>query len=304
MHSMHFSFALGAFISPLIAQPFLSHVDRHENGTMTIDKELGPNDKSDIFTLYPIIGCVQLGISLFYLLLSIKSWRQKSRSNPNENNRPELPAIRMTQRHKIMIGLVVIFIISYVGIEFGNFMYLTVFAVKGDLNLSKAEAVQLMALYLGLYALARLVGAFLSIKLTPNHILFLDGALIVVGAVILQLYSQTSLVMLHVGFAIQGFGMGTMLANSLLWLQQYMHVSNKLMSGIVVAGSLGVNLAPIIVGQFIETMPMVLIYLQWTVIVVSFIVIPWAMIIGNKIKKWEESEKNRREQEMTEMIKK
>ena len=74
----------------------------------------------------------------------------------------------------------------------------------GGLHLTKGDATKLMALYFGLYALARLLAAFLTIKLTPNHIMAGNGVLLITGTSILLAYCETSRFWLHVGYAITG----------------------------------------------------------------------------------------------------
>ena len=70
MHSIHFAFAIGCFIAPVIAEPFLSNkrltpLDANttmiQNITQTvnatdIDYSIEDSDASGMTTLYPIVG--------------------------------------------------------------------------------------------------------------------------------------------------------------------------------------------------------------------------------------------------------
>ncbi len=53
-----------------------------------------------------------------------------------------------------------------------------------------------------------------------------------------------------------------MFGNVLLWLEEHFVVSSRVTSLLAMAAGIGVNLAPLVVGQVIEKHPMVLIYLQ------------------------------------------
>ncbi len=53
-----------------------------------------------------------------------------------------------------------------------------------------------------------------------------------------------------------------MFGNVLLWLEEHFDVSSRATSMLAMAGGIGVNLAPLVVGQAIDEHPMVLIYLQ------------------------------------------
>ena len=53
----------------------------------------------------------------------------------------------------------------------------------------------------------------------------------------------------------------------MLWMEQYVIVSNKIGSALIFAASLGADVFPIILGQFIDKVPMLLMYLQVGVVI-------------------------------------
>ncbi|KAH8037793.1 hypothetical protein HPB51_017293 [Rhipicephalus microplus] len=64
--------------------------------------------------------------------------------------------------------------------------------------------------------------------------------------------SENALV-LWVGSAMMGFGQGPVKAAIVAWTAEYITISNKMMSVVMVTGSIG-NLAPaLLVGQFVES---------------------------------------------------
>ena len=98
LHSIHFAFALGAFVAPIIAEPFLCNKESSMeigNSLHTISQELRFHQNSSIensqcfeneysipgmFILYPIVGVLSLLASFGYLVYGIKHIQIEIRS--------------------------------------------------------------------------------------------------------------------------------------------------------------------------------------------------------------------------------
>ncbi len=91
---------------------------------------------------------------------------------------------------------------------------------------------------------------------------FVNIFFIISGNIILLICAQKDAAWLTVGYGVLGFGSGSLFGNILLWLEEHFEVSSRVTSVLAMAAGLGVNLAPLIVGQAIDTYPMILIYLQ------------------------------------------
>lgn len=64
------------------------------------------------------------------------------------------------------------------------------FLVKCDLCLTKAEGANLLATFLLLFSLKRLIAMFLAMKLNPTHILAINVTITVIGNVILVVFGE------------------------------------------------------------------------------------------------------------------
>ena len=56
--------------------------------------------------------------------------------------------------------------------------------------------------------------------------------------------------------------MGCNFANTFMWVEQYIAVTSKIAGFMSVGAGIGVNIAPFLIGQLINDLPMILIYLQ------------------------------------------
>ena len=88
MHSIHFSFGLGAFLVPIIAEKFLREDIMHMNSNNSTDiiKEgnsgtSNPITGSELEILYPIIGIFSIIVSIGYLAFAVKSYKIKDDIN-------------------------------------------------------------------------------------------------------------------------------------------------------------------------------------------------------------------------------
>merc|ERR1719273_2285772 len=107
LHSIHFSFAIGAFLAPVIAIPFLGNndeqTDLNNNSTycylnatqptnITSNITIDQSDDSEPQTidtkipiLYPLIGLSIVLMSLGYLLLAVRNYKhQKTKEEASE----------------------------------------------------------------------------------------------------------------------------------------------------------------------------------------------------------------------------
>ncbi len=79
--------------------------------------------------------------------------------------------------------------------------------------------------------------------------------------------------------AILGFGMGTVFATGLVWIEE--RVSGpKIAALLVIAGTVGPDVFPAVVGQFLEGYPDVLIYVQFFTVVICAVLFTLAWCLA------------------------
>ncbi len=213
MHSIHFSFSLGAFLAPLAVAPFLSTKKSvvkalEANGTKEEDVEeilegLGSDLDTKIGFYYPAVGLAAMLVSLGFLYFTVRPAKllinptgNADTANKSEDESSKLK--KMSFNLKMLVLLLVIFFFAYVGIEYVYAIYLTAFAVSCKLSLTKLQGARLAAIYWANFALMRFLAIFAAVALNPAIIMLLSFVLCLVGGLALVIYAEESLLLLQV----------------------------------------------------------------------------------------------------------
>ena len=56
-----------------------------------------------------------------------------------------------------------------------------------------------------------------------------------------------------------------------MWIEQHITVTGRIVSAMIISGSVGADLFPIILGQFMAKFPMILMYLQVSVVLMCIL---------------------------------
>ena len=95
MHSIHFSFALGAFIAPVLAIPFLGNdqdeVNKQLNFT-NVNTQLNftnVNKPTKITILYPLMGLSIVACAFCYLIFGFKNFNHTSKMTDQKEKEEE-----------------------------------------------------------------------------------------------------------------------------------------------------------------------------------------------------------------------
>ena len=76
--------------------------------------------------------------------------------------------------------------------------------------------------------------------------------------------------------------MAPIYASSMLWMDQFMTVTNKIGGLMTVAAGVGADVFPLLLGQFIATFPMLLMYMQVGLIYFCILLFALATWIGKQ----------------------
>ena len=288
MHSIHFSFAIGAFLAPVIAIPFLDKVPETELLKETLNETLEAHGDDSVETkityLYPLIGICVVLCSLGYLIFGIteqKVYKKSEKSNKDIKNENENP--KLTKYQWALIFLMILFFFFYVGCEVTFGLYLATFAVESNLKLTKQVGAQITALFWGTFASMRFVSIFAAIYLKPIYIMFFSCLLSSIGSVALAIYGDKSEEVLWIGSGLLGIGMASIYATGVLWLKSYLKITNRIGAALSIGSSIGADVFPVIGGQLIEKYPMTFMYLTAITMVSCSVMFLLAIFIGNKI---------------------
>ena len=290
MHSIHFSYGLGAFVAPLVAESFLklkSSNETNEQGTRNnqttqttfTNETTFVQSGMGIDVLYPIIGTFAIIVSLGYLVLAIKDDKTSCKSNPYKKLTNDG---KSNSNNYAIITLVLAFLFIYVGMEKMYGMYLSTFAVESKLHLTRQLGARITAIFWGAFASMRFLVIFLAVKLSPLGTLMFSFFMSIVGSILLAIYGEASLEALSVFTAFMGIGMAPICASCLLWMDQFMTVTNKIGGIMIVAGGIGFDAFPVFLGQFIADFPMLLMYTQVVLIYLCVLLFALASWIGKR----------------------
>ena len=280
MHSIHFSFGLGAFLAPIIAEKFLRedkmHISSDNSAVTTIAGDVNHTTGPGIEILYPILGAFAIIVSAGYLVFAVKAYKMKKENIESyktlESNK------KSTSNNFVIISLILVFLFLYAGMEVIYGTYIATFSVRSELHLSRKIGARVTAVFWGSFAAMRFVAIFISMKLNPLGTLLFSFFMSIVGSTLLAIFAETSVVALGILTAFMGIGMAPIYASSMLWMDQFMTVTNKIGGLMTVAAGVGADAFPLILGQFIGTFPMLLMYMQVGLIyfcVVLFFMATW-----------------------------
>ena len=291
MHSIHFSFGLGAFLAPLIAEKFLHEENSSENYTtqeidFSIDEISKQNQTRDekseagIEVLYPIIGTYTIIVSVGYLAFAVESYMNTV--NYNNLNKIRNQESNTQSNNKIVISFILTFLLCYKGTAATYAMYLATFSVKSNLHLSRQMGARITAVFWGSFTFMRFAAIFLSVKVSPLGTQAFSFFMSIVGSILLAMFGDVSSTALIILSGFMGLGTAPIFASCMLWMDQFMTVTNKIGGFMTVAGAIGADVFPLFLGQFIATMPMLLMYMQVVLIFLCMLLFILAALIGKR----------------------
>lgn len=219
MNGLHACFGMGAFIGPLIVAGVL-------------------RTTGDIYWVYWIFAMAAFPLAVFV-------WRLPSpspRAVPQGHDASSFPIIPV-------IVMVLCFTL-YVGAEigFGNWLY--AYAYKGGFE-SEITANYLTSAFWGFFTLGRLLAIWISTRLRPITILFLDfaGCLLSLGLILLFRDSTT---ILWTGSLLLGLSLASVFPTLLTLSEERMHITGTITGWFLVGGSLGGMIIPVLIGDAFE----------------------------------------------------
>ncbi|KAH0622221.1 hypothetical protein JD844_024337 [Phrynosoma platyrhinos] len=254
MQALHFSFALGAFVAPILAKMVLgdSTVDpqAHQGGMnvnqSVVDSLPAPMSSQKLrFTLnlmwsYAVIGTYLLLVALFFFLLYWKS------SNVSDRRKPSTQKYKIAKYHYALIILLSVFFFFYVGAEVTYGSYIFTYA-KTHVGMKESEAAGLNAVFWGSFAACRALAICLAACSYPGSMILLSVICSTVSSLFLTLFSTHS-VSLWLGSAVYGASMATIFPSGISWIEQYTTIQGKSAALFVMGAAMGEMCIPAVVG--------------------------------------------------------
>ena len=216
MNGLHAFFGLGAFVSPLVFKQVI---------TVT----------GDIYWLYWSFAIAAFPIAIFIWNLP----SPQARSVPDQHKAVPLPVIP--------VAIMVLCFTLYVGAELGYGNWIYTYAFKLGLG-TETTAADLTSAFWGFFTLGRLFGIWVSTRLRPLSILYLDfaGCLTSLGLILIWRDSGT---ILWIGSTLLGISLASIFPTFLTLSEERMHVTGTMTGWFLVGSSLGGMILPWMIGQ-------------------------------------------------------
>lgn len=249
VHGLHFSFALGALISPLIAAQFLVQrqvdmVVEHYNGRVDIP-------------YFIVSGLCLLSssiIGMFHFGSQESNLETKSPSGNNEKISRTLGHQNL-RTFSILTSLSLFFFV-YVGLEVGYGSFVSTFGVlSSSLSLSRSQSALISTSFWSGIATMRFIACFITLRVPPLGLMTLNFILTTASSAMLLIWGQASVLWLAWLSAILGLGLATVFATTFTWLEKFMVITNRMGALFSIAGSIGADVFPLILGQIIAKDP-------------------------------------------------
>ncbi|XP_076307967.1 LOW QUALITY PROTEIN: sodium-dependent glucose transporter 1A-like [Tachypleus tridentatus] len=312
--ALHFSFGVGTFIAPLLAEPFLSRVKESSetlnmtNSSAVWEVEANLSEKNDTNTFlynnlfspaglenhdrFQVFGFeyafIVIGAFTFFCVNFVFCCFcvQKHRNVPVQTQKAE--GSQKVELRVIVFILTVctIFMIFYAGLEVTYGQMIATFVVVGPLKLSKSKGSFITSFYWGTYTFARGVAIFISMKLSSFVMLMIDIFIVLGASLLLVIFVSSSEEILWAASGLLGIGMASIYPSIVSWCEKYIVMTNKVTSTFVVTTSLGETVLPLLVGHYIEHTPMFLMYVMLSGIICAFLafLVIWQFVYRQKSK--------------------
>lgn len=276
MQALHFSFAAGAFVSPIIAKLLFGSERTVSEAETATSKPLNstavlptaPPIILDSMWSYIVIGSFLLLNSFFFFALYSRSGASKDRAR----SASEQPLV--ARHHTALVVLLFFFFFAYVGAEVAYGSFIFTFA-KDYAHLSQPEAAGLNSLFWGVFAATRGLAIFFAACLHPGTMIILCLVGSMVSSVLLSLFSRNSAA-LWVCSGLYGASMATTFPSGISWLEQYTTVTGHTAAAFVLGAGLGEMVLPALVGFLMGRFPKqpLLMYLSLITAIFTTILFP------------------------------
>lgn len=225
------------------------------------------NDTEDINTLFGIVAqhvekygfnrlqftYLMIGLFIFVISLVFLGFLCNNPRDPKSKQEEHCSkSERMSSWHlqSLLVLLVSLIFFLCVGLERTVYQLVAVYAINGPLHLSISYVSNIQTSFLGSFTAMRFSSIFCSSGLRPSIMLSLNFAFCFVGTSILLFKFESALL---IGCSLIGIGLASVIPSSILWLERYIYISNKIAALLVFSSGLGQVLCPHVIYSIISS---------------------------------------------------
>lgn len=285
LQGARFACGLGAILSPLIVKPFITGQLNQHNSTLQQTNTSYNDDGIDREAKLTIPYCINgsfclIGGILVLILFCVKKYQTPENYKINCELRSKS---NINERSSILIVIFGAILISFYGTtETTIFQYLSTYSYYSSLQFTADQGDSLVIALTLSYVIAKLMFILMSLKVTPQQILYQTFTLIIIAYAVF-VYGVKSEQMIWLGTVLIGIGFSASYPSIFAYLEQYLEMTNKKGTVFVFScGLLGI-ISPLIVGNYIENQSIILMYvclINTSVSICSFIVIHFIVLLS------------------------
>ncbi|XP_038617359.1 sodium-dependent glucose transporter 1 [Tachyglossus aculeatus] len=255
LQALHFSFALGAFVAPILAKLALGGIapagspTGTDQANLSAPDPLAAADLEAVFGLpadmnllwaYTVIGMYIFVVFVCILVLFLK------RSPGQERTKASAQKSQTAKYHKTLLGLIFFFFFFYVGAEVTYGSYVFSFATQ-HVHMKESEAAGVNSVFWGAFAACRGMAICFATCLYPGTMIVMSNIGSLLSSLLLVLFHKSP-VCLWSATAVYGASMATTFPSGISWIEQYTTIKGKSASLFVVGAALGEMVIPAVVG--------------------------------------------------------
>ncbi|XP_067097393.1 sodium-dependent glucose transporter 1 [Osmerus mordax] len=262
MQALHFSFAVGAFASPIIAKLiFGTDLVPHKNvsavamvtsppvtdlvSEASLSTALLSVIQSWTVTLRSMWAYVVIGSFLF--LVSLLFFFIYTCCSPSRDTlQTQAAKPQVSKSHNALIIMLFWFFFWYVGAEVAYGSFIFTFA-KDYAHMEQSQAAGLNSLFWGMFATGRGLAIFFATCMHPGTMILLSLLGCMLSSLLLTFFNNVQLV-LWICTGLYGFSMSTTFPSGISWVEQYTTVTGRSAAVFVVGAALGEMVLPALLG--------------------------------------------------------
>ncbi|RWS00640.1 sodium-dependent glucose transporter 1-like protein [Dinothrombium tinctorium] len=247
-----FFYGIGAFSAPLLVEPFLLPINFEKNGNDTAKHQYTPNDLKlntpyDALAIFLILAIILFTLIYYFFDDKLDYEKYEETNDEKDESSPKLRTVAI-----IILAILLKLFFGNV-VTFGG--YLTPFAVKSQMNLSKSTGAFMASLFWGTFAVFKLPAALLMRFINIRLLITIQLTLSLVSSLILLCFGQYFEVALWIAAAMMGLGGSSLYALFIGYIQNYIHLTNYIISVGLVGACAGEFVYPFVVAKFIDQDP-------------------------------------------------
>ncbi|XP_027704443.1 sodium-dependent glucose transporter 1B-like isoform X2 [Vombatus ursinus] len=254
LQALHFTFALGAFLAPILAKlalgsavPSENHMiaDMSNHSELTLppaadlDIIFGVPANKNLLWAYVVIGTYTLVMFAFFIVLFFKK-------TPYREKTKKAAQIRTAKYQDILLVLLFVFFFFYTGAEMAYSSYIFSFATL-HVGMSESQAAGLNSAFWGSFATCRGMAICFVTFLQPGTMIVVNNVGSLISSLLLVIFDKNH-ICLWVATTVYGASVATTFPSGISWIEQYMTIKGKSAALFVVGAAMGQMVFPVVVG--------------------------------------------------------